>query len=77
MAKYSFKFKLKIVKAYLNNEGGYVYLAKKYGISDQSVVRRCISAYKTFGEEWLYRSRKQIYYTSEFKQHAVALYLPT
>lgn len=51
MAKYSFKFKLKIVKAYLNNEGGYVYLAKKYGISDQSVVRRCISAYKTFGEE--------------------------
>ena len=30
MAKYSYEFKKKIVKAYLNCEGGYKYLSKKY-----------------------------------------------
>lgn len=32
MSKYSTKLKMKVVKAYLNNEGGYIYLADKYGI---------------------------------------------
>ncbi|HBA10605.1 MAG TPA: transposase, partial [Eubacterium sp.] len=27
MAKYSFEFKKKVVKSYLNGEGGYTYLA--------------------------------------------------
>ena len=30
MAKYKFEFKKKVVFAYLNNKGSYVYLAKKY-----------------------------------------------
>ena len=30
MPKYSFKFKKKVVEAYLRGEGGYSYLAKKY-----------------------------------------------
>ena len=34
MAKYSFQMKMEIIKAYLNDEGGYAYLAKKYGIPD-------------------------------------------
>lgn len=29
MTKYSLEFKLKIVTAYMNNEGGYTFLAKK------------------------------------------------
>ena len=32
MAKYSFEFKKKVVKSYLNGEGGYPYLAKKNGM---------------------------------------------
>ena len=30
MAKYSYEVKLKVVQAYLNGEGGYKYLSKKY-----------------------------------------------
>ena len=32
MAKYSFEFKMEVVQAYLNAEGGYRYLASKYNI---------------------------------------------
>lgn len=30
MAKYSYEFKLQVVQAYLDGEGGYRYLSKKY-----------------------------------------------
>lgn len=36
MSKYSFEFKKKVVLAYLNEEGGYKALSKKYGISAKS-----------------------------------------
>ena len=32
MSKYSFEFKKQVVNAYLNGEGGYTYLANKFGI---------------------------------------------
>jgi transposase-like protein len=37
MAKYNYEFKKKIIQAYLNGEGGYKYLADKYGIPAESV----------------------------------------
>lgn len=77
MSKYSYEFKHEIVRAYLKGEGGSSYLAKKYGIPAESTVRTWINAYKNFGEEGLYRSRKKINYTSEFKLNAVELYLTT
>ncbi len=77
MAIYSFELKHEIVKAYLKGEGGTPYLAKKYGVPAESTVRKWITAYKNFGEEGLYRSRKKINYTSEFKLNAVELYLTT
>ena len=40
MAKYSLTFKLKVVTAYLNSEGGYSSLAKKYGVKDATQVLR-------------------------------------
>ncbi len=40
MAKYSFTFNFKVVTAYLNGEGGYKYLTKKYGVKTTSQVRR-------------------------------------
>ncbi len=75
MAKYSLIFKLKVVTAYLNGEGGYEYLTKKYGVKDASQVRRWISAFKEFGKDGLCRKRNNTRYTSEFKLAVVESYL--
>lgn len=40
MTKYSTEFKIKVVKEYLKGNLGYINLAKKYNISNESVVRR-------------------------------------
>lgn len=77
MAKYSYELKKEVVKAYLNGEGGYEYLAGKYGIIGKSMVLKWINAYKEFGDEGLMRSRKNETYTFEFKLHVVELYLRT
>ena len=57
MAKYSFKFKMNVVNAYDDGEGGYGYLANKFGISDKSVVKIWVSNYKAFGKEGLLRKK--------------------
>ena len=74
MAKYSFEFKRKIVMEYLNGQGGYECLEKKYGVP-HSVISRWIQNYKNYGEESLLRSRQQQSYPFEFKLHVVELYL--
>ena len=53
MAKYSFTFKLKVVTAYLNSEGGYSSFAKKYGVKDAMQVLRWVNAFKEFGKDGL------------------------
>lgn len=75
MAKYSLTFKLKVVTAYLNSEGGYSSLAKKYGVKDASQVRRWVSAFKEFGKDGLCRKQNNTRYTSEFKLAVVKSYL--
>lgn len=75
MAKYNLIFKLKVVTAYLNGEGGYEYLTKKYGVKTTSQVRRWISVFKEFGKDGLCRKRHNTRYTSEFKLAVVESYL--
>lgn len=75
MAKYSFEFKKKIVTEYLNGNGGYRYLADKYGIPADSNVRKWINNYQSYGDEGLLRSRKKANYSFEFKLHVIELYL--
>ena len=75
MSKYSTELKMKVVKAYLNNEGGCGFLAKKYGISNESIVRRWINAFNSQGYEGIKVSRKNNNYSFEFKQNIVKLYL--
>ena len=75
MAKYSLTFKLKVVTAYLNSEGGYKSLAKKYGVKSASQVLRWINVFKEFGKDGLYRKRYNTKYTSEFKLAVVKSYL--
>lgn len=75
MAKYNVELKIKVVKAYLNNEGGYIHIAKKYGVSNESIVRRWVNVYKIQGYDGLKISRKNKRYSFEFKQNIVKLYL--
>ena len=75
MAKYSTEFKIKVVNAYLNNEGSYGCLSKKYGVSDRTIIRRWVNAYNSQGYEGLKVSRKNNNYSLEFKLNVVNLYL--
>ena len=75
MAKYSFEFKKKVVKEYLNGEGGYKYLAKKHGIPARRTIEQWIASYRQFGDEGLMRSRKNEKYTFNFKLFVVESYL--
>lgn len=77
MAKYSFELKQKVVIAYQNNEGGCNYLAQKYDISNECIVRRWVNAYKEFGDDGLKRSRNKQTYSFDFKLNVVELYLTT
>ena len=74
MAKYSFKFKMMIVKECCNGKAGYKYLAHKYNLRP-SMVKCWVTNYNYYGQEALQRSRKQKLYTFEFKLHVVELYL--
>lgn len=75
MSKYTFEFKKKVVMAYLNGEGGKIYLAQKYGVSAPSNIKKWVDNYKSQGDEGLMRSRKQEKYSFEYKLRVVELYL--
>lgn len=75
MAKYSYEFKKKVVMSYLKGEGGYIYLAKTYGIPDTKQVREWVRNYNAFGDKGLKRSRRQNKYSFEKKLSVVELYL--
>lgn len=75
MAEYSFEFKKKVVLAYLNEDGGYKYLSKTYGVPAKSNIKQWFHNYQTFGDEGLLRSRKNDIYSFEKKLSVVELYL--
>ena len=75
MSKYSFDFKKKIVMEYLDGEGGWDYLTKKYELGTNSQLRRWVSAYQQLGDKGLKRSRKNENYSFERKLSVVELYL--
>lgn len=77
MAKYSFELKKEIVQAYLNKEGGYKYLSKKYGVPSKSCIEKWVHNYEVWGDAGLTRSRKQQTFSFEFKLSVVELYLTT
>ena len=75
MAKYSFEFKKKVVEAYLQGEGGENYLASKFNVASPRQIKIWMKSYQAFGNEGLFRSRKQQKYSFEYKLHVVELYL--
>lgn len=75
MAKYSYEFKLKVVKEYLNGEDSYRGLSRKYGIPSNAKIVEWVAVYNKFGDEGLMRSRKNKKYSFQFKLSVVELYL--
>ncbi|BDP50798.1 hypothetical protein EfmJHP10_22340 [Enterococcus faecium] len=72
MRKYTFVFKKKVVSDYLNNEGGYKYLAHKYQIN-RTLVRHWVRIYNYHGWEGLVGGGKS--YTTKFKLDGIPLTL--
>ncbi len=77
MAKYTQEFKLKVVKAYLNNEGGYGILAKRFGVKSTSNIQKWISQYNYFGVEGLKRRTKKKEYSTQFKLDVIQYRIDT
>lgn len=75
MAKYDYEFKKKVVDAYMKGEGGYSFIAEKYGVKNRTQVLNWVHYYQQLGDKGLMRSRKNETYTFEFKLHVVELYL--
>ena len=67
MVKYSEEFKLKVVQEYLTGTLGFTLLTRKYGISDKSIVRRWVRAYKEWGRSGLAVKTKKQFYSVQFK----------
>jgi transposase len=74
MAKYSFEFKIKVVKDYLDGQGGYSYLTSKYKVKSKTQIRDWVNAYRESGEEGLLRKRQNQKYSVQFKLDAIELY---
>ncbi|WP_208560826.1 helix-turn-helix domain-containing protein [Marinilactibacillus kalidii] len=67
MAKYSYEFKNKIVKEYLDGPLGYTLLAKKYGIPSISPIKKWVHRFKHLGNEGLRRKESKEVYSVHFK----------
>ena len=75
MAKYSYDFKKQVVDAYLRGEGGYTFLAEKYGVKNRRQVLNWVHYYEKLGDEGLMRARKNDIYSFDFKLSMVESYL--
>ena len=68
--KYSVDIKIEVAKAYLAGEGGFRFLADKYGVG-----RKCVDdwsrKYREHGEEAFLKTADSNSYSSEFKKSCV------
>jgi len=67
MSKYDEGFKLIVVNAYLAGEGGYLYLAKKFGIKSKTNIEKWVHTFKAFGKEGLENKKNNNVYSIQFK----------
>lgn len=67
MTKYSYHFKQQIVNEYLKGSLVYRSLAKKYEVSNSSLIRTWVNQYKLFGKESLQLKKGKAVYPLEFK----------
>lgn len=74
MAKYDIGFKYQVVQAYLSNEGGTPFLAKKFGVKSESNIRKWVKQYKEFGYNGLERRKNKQEYSTHFKLDVLNYY---
>lgn len=67
MAKYSFEFKVKVVKEYLNGDVSADYLSEKHNVADGKQIHKWINQYEEFGVEGLKKRMIKTIYSGEFK----------
>lgn len=77
MRKYTFEFRKKLVKQYLNGEGGFEYIAKKYPPLSSITLQTWVSQYKRLGVDSLRNTNKANAYSVKFKLDAIELYQTT
>ncbi|AJD89766.1 transposase [Jeotgalibacillus malaysiensis] len=71
MVKYNEKFKLMIVKEYLNGPHGIRILARKHGIQSKTQIFNWVNIYRHFGEEGL-KKKKKAFYSVQFKLDVIS-----
>jgi transposase len=64
MTKYDERFKLSVVRQYLDNQGGYTALAKQHGL-ERGMLRRWVKWFNAYGDEAF--KKKFTHYSAEFK----------
>lgn len=69
--KYSYEFKLKVVQEYLTGFLGTRLIARKYHISDKSLVRKWVNQYNIHGKESLQPKKTNKKYSLNFKQNVL------
>lgn len=74
MTKYSTKFKIQAVKAYLDGEGGFAYLANKFGLPSTYDLRKWVDLVKEQGFQALQVSHGKRYYSLDFKLEVINYY---
>lgn len=67
MAKYSEKFKLMIVREYLEGKLGYKHLAKKHGVKSHKQIINWVKNFERFGAEGLMKKKQNQSYSVQFK----------
>ena len=69
MSKYTYEFKLKVVKEYLKGTLGYRLLSKKHGISSRSDIEKWVKRYEIHGDKGL--RKNPFSYDGNFKRDVV------
>jgi transposase len=69
MSKYTYEFKLKIVKEHLNEHFGFAYLSKKYNIQSKENIREWVRKYEIHGDNGL--KKNPFSYDGNFKRDVV------
>lgn len=77
LAKYSNEFKLQVINAYFQGEGGYKTLAKRFDIPNKGIVQRWIQAYKSLGVEGIRKRITHTEYPVQFKLDVINYSLRT
>lgn len=70
MAKYTYKFKLKVIHYYLNNDMSLKKTAKHFNIGSKTTVLYWVKKYEKHGTKGLIQE-KATSYTGEFKQNVI------